>query len=521
MRNIFLLGLLFLIGCNDYLVAGIEKRQQEILVHPEHIDFGHLRSGFESGQDTFQIINTGDKDLIIFAPVLVSGNDRFKFVTDKKTYTISPGELLEFEIGYVPLTFEQNGGYIEIESDDEDEPVSLVTLEGYGEAPVMTVDPEVYDYGDVSIGCDNEERVTIRNDGSLDLTITSVTQMVTQPADIAMGFGSLPDPPWILLPGQEVDFLVSYTPFDIGYDESLVTIKGDDPKNPKEIVAQYGVGDVEQWYTHQWQQTEIPILDVLWVIDNSGSMMQFQTNLSANIGSFMTAFISTGADYRMAVITTDRSTFSTIIDPGHLDPEGALSGLVVTGVTGSGYEKGIEMAYNSLSDSSAAGPGGAFLREDAKLIVIFVSDEPDLSVGGWNAYIHFFDTIKPAGSFIPYGVIGDYPSGCQYQYGTMLRTIQFGLGYWDLIDYYSGSWYSICAPDWGVQLQDMADQVTARKTFYLEEDDPIEPTITVYVNGQLTVDWIYDTALNAVVFNMGTEPAEGQTVDIEYATWGC
>ena len=70
-------------------------------------------------------------------------------------------------------------------------------------------------------------------------------------------------------------------------------------------------------------------------------------------------------------------------------------------------------------------------------------------------------------------------------------------------------------------MQDLADQVTTRKTFELEEDDPIESTITVYVNGQLTVDWIYDTALNAVVFNMGTEPAEGQTVDIEYATWGC
>ena len=521
MRKIFLLGLLFLIGCSDYTVAGIEKRQQEILVHPEHIDFGHLESGFEAGYDTFQIINTGDKDLIIFAPVLVSGNDRFEMVTDEETYTVGAGELLEFEIGYIPVTFEHNGAYIEIISDDEDEPLSMVTLEGYGDAPVMTVTPEVFDYGDISIGCDNEERITIRNDGNLDLTITSITQMVTQPANIDMEFGSLPDPPWVLIPGQEIDFLVSYTPMDIGHDESLLTIEGNDPERLEVIVIQYGDGDVEQWYTHQWQQDEIPILDVLWVIDNSGSMMPFQANLSANIGSFMSAFVNTGADYRMAVITTDISTFATIIDPTHPDPEGALSSLVVTGVMGSAYEKGVEMAYNSLNNSSAAGPGGAFLREDAKLIVIFVSDEPDFSAGGWSSYVPFFDIIKPHGNFIPYGVIGDYPSGCQYQYGTMLRTAQAGIGYWDLIDHYGGSWYSICASDWGVQLQDLADQVTTRKTFELEEDDPIESTISVYINGQLTIDWLYDATLNAVVFNIGTEPTEGQTIDIEYATWGC
>ena len=46
-----MLGLLLfaaLSGCADYTMVGIEKRQAEILVHPTHIDFGHLESGFES-----------------------------------------------------------------------------------------------------------------------------------------------------------------------------------------------------------------------------------------------------------------------------------------------------------------------------------------------------------------------------------------------------------------------------------------------------------------------------------------
>ena len=81
------------------------------------------------------------------------------------------------------------------------------------DAPVITIDPAEVDYGLITIGCDNEERITIRNDGNQTLIVNNVTQMVTQPPDIIMEFGSLPLPPWELLPTQEIDFLVSYITF--------------------------------------------------------------------------------------------------------------------------------------------------------------------------------------------------------------------------------------------------------------------------------------------------------------------
>jgi hypothetical protein len=99
--------------------------------------------------------------------------------------------------------------------------------------------------------------------------------------------------------------------------------------------------------------------------------------------------------------------------------------------------------------------------------------------------------------------------------------LQPGWGYWDLIDYYGGSWYSICAVDWGVQLQDLAGEVTGRRLFELDESDPIETTIEVTVNGQVTTDWAYDSTVNAVAFNDGHVPDEGQTIEIIYAVWGC
>ena len=169
----------------------------------------------------------------------------------------------------------------------------------------------------------------------------------------------------------------------------------------------------------------------------------------------------------------------------------------------------------------SAAPGGDFFREDAKLVVIFVSDERDQSIGGWISYKPFFDNIKPAGDFVPFAVIGDEPSGCAYSYGSGTRNADFGEGYWDMVQDYGGDWYSICAADWGVQLQSLANQVTERRSFALDEPDPIEETIEVKVNGQVTTEWVYDVALNSVVFNEGHVPSEGQTITIDYALWGC
>lgn len=514
--------LALLLGCTDYTMNGVEKRQPQMLVYPAELDFGSLDAGTETGHESFTIINTGDEDLIIFAPELVSGNTRYAIDSFmEETITIAGGELLEVNVWYNPETFETNGAYVSIEGNDEINPDTKVLLTGSGDAPVIDVTPEILAYGDISIGCDNEERITIRNLGNQDLLIDSVTQMVTQPVDILMEMGSLPLPPWTIMPGQELDFLVSYIPTDIGSDVSYIEITSNDPIRSLVETSQEGAGDVEQWHQDLWTQEEIPVIDVLWVIDNSGSMNPFQQNLSSNVSSFMAVFANSGADYHMAVITTDRSSFSTIVDTTTADAGLVLSNLVVTGIMGSGQERGIQMAIESLSDPSYAGPGGNFFRVDSTLVVIFVSDEPDYSNPNWVSSLSFFNNVKPAGNFIPYGVIGDVPGGCLYPYGSYSRQAEPGYGYWDLIDYYGGNWYSICAQDWGIQLQDLATEVTERRTFNLSEPDPMEDTIDILVNGQLVINWVYDSTSNSVIFEEGFVPAAGQTITINYATWGC
>ena len=137
---LFLLSLL--VGCSDISLGKIEQREAEILVHPTHIDFGNLVSGFESDQKSFTVINTGDDDLIITSPFLLSGEDKFAIGdSGEEDIVVEAGELVEFHVTYTPETFEHNSGMIEFLSSDEDEPEIQVSLEGFGDAPVMTVDP--------------------------------------------------------------------------------------------------------------------------------------------------------------------------------------------------------------------------------------------------------------------------------------------------------------------------------------------------------------------------------------------
>ena len=512
----------FLFGCQDSTFYKVDERKPSILVIPEAINFGHIESGKETGGDYFSIINVGDETLTIDSILLDIGSENFEIETGEVS-EIEPGQSVSFDVYYDPKTYERNFDRILITSDDETQIESYVNLAGFGDAPVINVSPETINYGEISIGCDVEERITIRNEGNLNLTVDSLLHLVNQPSEIYMEFGSLPEPPWEIESDKELDFLVSYIPEDVGYDESQVTISSNDPINPEIVASQSGAAEYLQEYTDTWEQEAVPVIDLLWVIDNSGSMQIFQNSMSANSAAFINAFLTSNADYHIAVITTDDPSFSVIVDNSTLDPAGTLSTLFLVGNSGSGMEKGIDMSYKSLSDPMYAGPGGNFFREAASLVVVYVSDEPDQS-GFWMSYVPFFESIKPEGLFIPYGVIGDTPGGCEYVYSPTgyTRTVPRSAGYHELIAHFGGDWFSICAEDWGDQMEELSENVINRSSFQLSKENLIEDTIRVYVNGQLLEDgWSYSSDTNTITFDSESVPESGQTIEISYAVWGC
>jgi hypothetical protein len=184
------------------------------------------------------------------------------------------------------------------------------------------------------------------------------------------------------------------------------------------------------------------------------------------------------------------------------------------GIAGSGWEKGLQM----LRDCMIGGECETWMRPDATLIAIFLSDEPDNSPFTVNSFIADFDSVKPD-KFIPYAIIGDVPQGCPSGSGW---NTQPGWGYYDIVQHYASQWWSICGEDWGTKMEEIALEVSIQTIFELDSEDPHLDTLRVWINGQIvTSGWEYDELLNAVVFTYEDAPEQGDTLEVGYSTWGC
>jgi hypothetical protein len=256
-------------------------------------------------------------------------------------------------------------------------------------------------------------------------------------------------------------------------------------------------------------------MDIVFVIDNSGSMKEEQTNLATNFPKFievLDAFRVDGLelDYRVAVTTTGVAKtyfIPPIIPLPGLPPTPVMitgeSGAFQTGngcnmprawlertdsnvgstfscvaqvgTNGSGMEMPLEGMRLSLSDRIDDGTNAGFLRKDALLAIVFLTDEEDCSRedDGWTVgsffdvdicdvktatpvsrYVSFLDTVKTErGRWAAAALAGE--TSCMSEFGsadeaTRLKKFIVETGK-------NGVFSSICAGDLTAALKDALD----------------------------------------------------------------
>lgn len=408
--------------------------------------------------------------------------------------------------------------------------------------------PQEVAFGVTTIGCHSQTTtVTGYNIGSAPLDVTDV-QLVGCSPEFRLKSG--PGLPLTLNPNGSDEWKVVYIPQDLG-DDSCTLAFYTDSDTPTVVVPLSGAGTYDTEQTDTFVQTAGQMVDVLFVVDNSGSMSEEQSNLSSNFRTFIQAASQWSTDYHIAVTSTDMTT-----DVGRLlgTPKYVTSANwqafeqnVRLGTNGDGIEKGLAAAQAALSlpntsDSSIActtdegcappdrcqagfcgGPNRGFLRQDATLEVVFVSDEDDFSPADLNFYINFFKNIKGFYNdelFHAHAIVGPQ-GGCRSSYGDATA----GLRYIDVANQTGGQVGSICDQSFAASLSSIGNVAFGlRKQFFLSRlADP--STITVKVNNtacqsQGGAAWRYDAPSNAVIFNEGGAcmPQVGQSIEIRYAS---
>lgn len=391
-----------------------------------------------------------------------------------------------------------------------------------GAQPVIQVTPESHDFGAPYIACGAEQTYTISNLGSADLVIHDL-DFATGSADLSFdpaedSNGALP---WTLPPGGEVDVFVAYTPLDEFADTGFLTVFSNDPARPEVMVTAKGNGTLYGENVDVFEQSLKASVDVLFTLDRSGSMSDDNALVVANFGSFIDTLVGLDADYHVAVAVEDdgcilgsdpyidntfsasnaESTFETMADI-----------YMTLGTYGANTERGFSLAEAALKTSniSSGGCNEGFYRENAKLSIVHVSDEPEQSINPYTYYVSLFQGMKADVDDVTiHAVAGDYPGGC--------GSAQAGTGYYEATVATDGLFLSICATDWGSHLESIAEASGALNDDFELTQLPASETIEVTVDGiRTTTGWAYDPGTNSVVFERDHIPAGGSTIEIEY-----
>ncbi|NOY26949.1 MAG: VWA domain-containing protein [Oligoflexia bacterium] len=132
------------------------------------------------------------------------------------------------------------------------------------------------------------------------------------------------------------------------------------------------------------------MVDILWVVDNSRSMEDEQARVVAKFSDFIVNIEDSNADFHLGVVTTDLDDTDQKGklqgDPLYLTADDDYVKLfeerVLVGTKGSDQEKGIDAAYQALSEPLISGYNSGFRRSGATLSIIYVSDENDCTDRG-------------------------------------------------------------------------------------------------------------------------------------------
>ena len=565
----------------------------EILLVGPTINFGTVPRGTRmEGTSTLRNRGSGPCEVVSAAlersifDIVFSNYFEFVSLEPAAPFTLSPGEEAVLTASYFPRTLTPlsetfgDRGSIELRIQDpfsDERDVSCggggatgrlcgVDLVGRSAIAEIAVLPGNLDIGMVTLGCNSQtQEMRAYNTGTAEVQVTSIG---LEGCTGEFTLSSVPALPATLARGEFLSFDLRYAPADLGEDRCRVVVEGTTEGGGRIVVPIRGEGVDFSRTVDRFEQVSGRAVDVLFVVDNSGSMGEEQSNLARNFDAFIDAADAWDSDFQIGVVTTQidgdvrdpagggsrapgellgspriitprtpsyASVFADNVRVGTGDPGTAESGLesarmaltdpVVTDLDAPCDEDCVEpyaCVSHPVLGSGCGGYNRGFLREDASLEIVFVSDEEDQSRADLPFFIDFFQSIKGALNdtlFHASAIVGP-PGGCSSSDGDAAE----GERYIGVADATGGESASICDSEFATALESIGSRAFGlRRQFFLSRvADPF--TVEVYDLSSCSgadrtprlTGWTYDRDANAIVFEEGAEPAADDCFEVEY-----
>ena len=273
-----------------------------------------------------------------------------------------------------------------------------------------------------------------------------------------------------------------------------------------EVPVEVEVDDNDRiWVDNFYQPTTANGVDILWVIDMSGSMRDNEEKLLAGIEAMMKSLPASGWRLNMVSNSPDKviqdQQFPLVPGDTFQDAEDMYDDIIV------GH---FEMGFDSLEEYMFSNPyAPTWMRHDAALLVVFVSDEEDQSsmtvteFTTWysnarqNVYLASIVNVDPADSLCPQG-----------------NPVFIGYNSMEATRYFGGVIVDICSDDWSPGVTDASIQVEPYESYELSHIPADMDSIRVFIDGVPNNDWHFVRTENVIYFDIIPEP--GVLVEMAY-----
>jgi len=267
--------------------------------------------------------------------------------------------------------------------------------------------------------------------------------------------------------------------------------------------------DVEIWVDSFTQPRSVDGVDILWVIDTSGSMSRYEANLLVGIETMLNALPPSGWRLAMTSNSPDKAALESqfpLVPGDDIDDAEAMYAAMGIGH----HEKGFDATYEYIMNNSYA---STWMRPDAALLVVFVSDEEDQSNSHFpivQDFINWYQTQRGGSVYLSSIVnVAAADSACTWN----VNAIDIGDRYMEATNYFGGVIVDICSEDWSAGVTDASVQIDPFEEWSLTHP-AVEATIRVFIDGQLNWDWTYDAPSNSIAFTV--IPGGGDHIEIAY-----
>jgi hypothetical protein len=293
--------------------------------------------------------------------------------------------------------------------------------------------------------------------------------------------------------------------------------------------------------------------DIIWIIDESGSTIDDRERIAANASIFFDKAVAAGLDFRVAITDMDDAkdgifasrqaggtgdrwllpSEQTQFEADVNDPSGPDA---ADGGTEHGLTQGRAAIMRHLPRNNA---DPQMIREDAKLVVIYVTDEKaeeveDAAIMGEGnlepttaqqaqidalvaSYIADFNTNDATAHLIAEPL--PYSDVCS------TGGAEHAVGYYEIVNATAGQLGSICQIDLGATIDALIDDIVGGASPLTLSTYPISASIAVTKDGvpiprSRETGFDYRGSANSIIFyNQQFDPATPSEIVVSYRRW--